>query len=274
MQGLEDRFDLKSRKRLEGFIVPDGTAAILSESEKQGAGEFVTVQEENEGDNNKALYFVTPTLPVAIGEVEVEERRVLSRLPLLAIFHGVSHERGVPPSFTGTHARPSRSLLATHSPSAHRFPEAMARAPDVWRVPDNEGAACPARERHRPIRRLACRGDPGLLRRRAVPRLPRPGRAAYRRDRRAHQRDRGALSGCGPPCRGARPHRATRGTRSPPHACVRTFPLCSPRELVLTPTLQHPALRAEEQKLCHGPSYPDRELPPPRAHRGYLRTTQ
>jgi hypothetical protein len=94
-----------------------------------GAGEFVTVQEQNEGDNNKALYFVTPTLPVAIGEVEVEERRVLSRLPLLAIFHGVSHERGVPPSFTGTHARPSRSLLATHSPSAHRFPEAMAALP-------------------------------------------------------------------------------------------------------------------------------------------------
>jgi KUP system potassium uptake protein len=100
-KGLEDRFDLKSRKRLEGFIVPDGTAAILGESEKQEAGEFVTVQEENDNDNNKTLYFVTPTLPVAIGEVEVEERRLLSRLPLLAIFHGVSHERGVPPSFTG-----------------------------------------------------------------------------------------------------------------------------------------------------------------------------
>ena len=116
VQGLEDRFDRKSRKRLEGFIVPDGTAAILSESEK-AEGEFVAVQEQNDdGDNNKALYFVTPTLPNAKSEVVVEERRVLSRLPLLAIFHGVSHERGVPPSFTGTHAHalPSRSLLPAH----------------------------------------------------------------------------------------------------------------------------------------------------------------
>jgi KUP system potassium uptake protein len=101
-KGLEDRFDLKSRKRLEGFIVPDGTAAILGEPEKHEGGEFLAVQEEeNDGDNNKTLYFVTPKLPAASGEIEVEERRTLSRLPLLAIFHGVSHERGVPPSFTG-----------------------------------------------------------------------------------------------------------------------------------------------------------------------------
>lgn len=122
MQGLEDRFDLKSRKRLEGFIVPDGTAAILGEPEKHEGGEFLAVQEEeNDGDNNKTLYFVTPKLPAASGEIEVEERRTLSRLPLLAIFHGVSHERGVPPSFTGTHAhaRPLRSLLVAHSSSAH-----------------------------------------------------------------------------------------------------------------------------------------------------------
>ena len=55
MQGLEDRFDHQSRKRLEGFIVPDGTAAILGESEKHEVGEFVTVQEQqDDGNNNKA----------------------------------------------------------------------------------------------------------------------------------------------------------------------------------------------------------------------------
>jgi len=102
-KGLEDRFDHQSRKRLEGFIVPDAAAAILGESEKHEVGEYVTVQEQqDDGDNTKTLYFVTPTFPDAKAEVEeVEERRILSRLPLLAIFHGVSHERGVPPSFTG-----------------------------------------------------------------------------------------------------------------------------------------------------------------------------
>jgi len=83
--------------------VPEGTSAILGESEKREDGEFVTVEEQDDGDNsNRTLYFITPPLPDAKGESE--ERRVLSRLPLLAIFHGVSHERGVPPSFTGTHA--------------------------------------------------------------------------------------------------------------------------------------------------------------------------
>ncbi|KAI9441911.1 potassium transporter [Lactarius indigo] len=101
-KGLEDRFDRKSRKRLEGFIVPEGTSAVLSESEKYEDGEFVAVQEQDGGDHaNKTLYFVTPPLPDVNGAGEKEERRVLSRLPLLAIFHGVSHERGVPPSFTG-----------------------------------------------------------------------------------------------------------------------------------------------------------------------------
>ena len=233
VQGLEDRFDRKSRKRLEGFIVPDGTAAILSESEK-AEGEFVAVQEQNDdGDNNKALYFVTPTLPNAKSEVVVEERRVLSRLPLLAIFHGVSHERGVPPSFTGTHAHalPSRSLLPAHFfffTSAHRLPAAMAVAADIRRVPDNEGAARTARRRRRPIRRIARRGTPGLLRRRAIPRLPRPGRAAHGRDRRAYPRDRGAPSGPGTPCRRACPRRTARGARPSPDAHVRTLLPYSP----------------------------------------------
>ncbi|KAH9066020.1 potassium transporter [Lactarius deliciosus] len=101
-KGLEDRFDRKSRKRLEGFIVPEGASAAFGESEKFEGGEFVAVQEQDDSDNtNKTLYFVTPSLPDVNGVGEKEERRALSRLPLLAIFHGVSHERGVPPSFTG-----------------------------------------------------------------------------------------------------------------------------------------------------------------------------
>ncbi|KAH9014764.1 potassium transporter [Lactarius pseudohatsudake] len=101
-KGLEDRFDRKSRKRLEGFIVPEGAGAAFGESEKHEGGEFVVVQEQDDSDNiNKTLYFVTPSLPDVNGVGEKEERRALSRLPLLAIFHGVSHERGVPPSFTG-----------------------------------------------------------------------------------------------------------------------------------------------------------------------------
>ncbi|KAH9055356.1 potassium transporter [Lactarius vividus] len=99
-KGLEDRFDRKSRKRLEGFIVPEG--AVFGESEKHEEGAFFAVQEQDDDDDaNKTMYFVTPQLPDANSMDRKEERRVLSRLPLLAIFHGVSHERGVPPSFTG-----------------------------------------------------------------------------------------------------------------------------------------------------------------------------
>ncbi|KAH9055386.1 potassium transporter [Lactarius vividus] len=99
-KGLEDQFDRKSRKRLEGFIVPEGAGAIFGDSEKREEGEFVALQEQDDGDRcNKTLYFVTPPLPDAKG-AEGEERHVIARLNLLAVFHGVSHERGVPPSFT------------------------------------------------------------------------------------------------------------------------------------------------------------------------------
>jgi len=101
-KGLEDRFDSKSRRLIEGFIVPDGAGAVFGESEKYEGGEFVTVQEQqNDSDNNRALYFVTPSLQDEKAPSEIRERRVLSRLPLLAIFHGISHKRGVPPSFSG-----------------------------------------------------------------------------------------------------------------------------------------------------------------------------
>jgi len=80
--------------------MPEGAGAMFDEAEKRREdGEFVELQEQNDG--NGTLYFVTPPLPDAKGASAGEERRVLSRLPLLAVFHGVSHERGVPPSFTG-----------------------------------------------------------------------------------------------------------------------------------------------------------------------------
>jgi KUP system potassium uptake protein len=106
-KGLEDRFERKSRKRLEGFIMPHGAGAVFGgESEKREDGEIVTVEELSVGgDNSKALYFVTPPLPdvdeKGTGTGMVERRHVLARLPVLAIFHGVEHEHGVPPSFSG-----------------------------------------------------------------------------------------------------------------------------------------------------------------------------
>ena len=96
--------------------MPEGTGAIFTGSEKHEDGEFVTVQEEDViVDHNNALYFVTPPLPGEKALGAVEERRMLTRLPLLAIFHGVSHERGVPPSFSGTRTRPSFYPLLTRS---------------------------------------------------------------------------------------------------------------------------------------------------------------
>ena len=110
-QGLEVRFDLKSRKRIEGFIVPEGAGMIYNESEKREDDEFVALQERDDGETcSKSLYFVTPPLTEKSGAGSGENRRLLSRLPILAIFHGISHERGVPPSFTSTHARASTHL--------------------------------------------------------------------------------------------------------------------------------------------------------------------
>jgi len=91
-KGLEDQFDRKSRRRLDGFIVPEGAVV---ESEKREESDFV---EFSAADATTDLYYVTPPLPGSAGEVE---RHALTRLPIFAIFHGIAHERGVPPSFTG-----------------------------------------------------------------------------------------------------------------------------------------------------------------------------
>jgi KUP system potassium uptake protein len=105
-QGLEDQFDRKSRRRLDGFIVPEGAVV---ESEKREESEFVQF---SAADVTTNLYYITPPLPGSAGEVE---RHALTRLPIFAIFHGIAHERGVPPSFTGT----PTPLFDLRSPSAN-----------------------------------------------------------------------------------------------------------------------------------------------------------
>ncbi|KAI9460347.1 potassium transporter [Russula earlei] len=96
-KGLEDGFDRKSRRRLDGFIVSDGARNVFEESEKRG--EIEVVQQLDVDINATTLYYLEPRLSDSAGEVE--EHRALTRLPILAIFHGIAHERGVPPSFIG-----------------------------------------------------------------------------------------------------------------------------------------------------------------------------
>ena len=102
MQGLEDQFDRKSRRRLDGFIVHEGSGTVFVESEKREESEIAEVSAI---DSNTTMYYVNPPLPDSAGEAE---RHALTRLPIFAIFHGIAHERGVPPSFTGAFIAPSR----------------------------------------------------------------------------------------------------------------------------------------------------------------------
>jgi len=94
-KGLEDRFDRKSRRRLDGFIVSKGAGHMFEESEKRYETEIVQHSE----DSNSTLYYVSP--PALDSAGEVEEHRALTRLPIFAIFHGIAPEHGIPPSFTG-----------------------------------------------------------------------------------------------------------------------------------------------------------------------------
>jgi KUP system potassium uptake protein len=96
LQGLEDQFDRKSRRRLDGFIVPEGAGSMFKELEKR---DEVEVVQQSALDENTTFYYVTPLSGVA---GELEEHRVLTRLPIFVIFHGMSHERGVPPSFVSS----------------------------------------------------------------------------------------------------------------------------------------------------------------------------
>jgi KUP system potassium uptake protein len=100
LQGLEDQFDRKSRRRLDAFIVPEGAGSVFKQSEKIDENEVV---QHSNLDENTAFYYV----PHPSGSAsEVEEHRALTRLPTFVIFHGIAHERGVPPSFTGSSTCP------------------------------------------------------------------------------------------------------------------------------------------------------------------------
>jgi len=94
-KGLEDQFDRKSRQRLDGFIVPDGPGFVSQDPEKREENEIV---QHSQIDVDSAWYYVAALSDSAGG---VEERRTLVRLPIFAIFHGIAHQHGVPPSFTG-----------------------------------------------------------------------------------------------------------------------------------------------------------------------------
>ncbi|KAI0264210.1 potassium transporter [Gloeopeniophorella convolvens] len=94
-KGLEDAFDRQSRERLDGFIV----------SEKAGAAVPVIVSDST-SDSGDAETLSFPDIDsdatyYCIAGAANDERRELGRLPVLAVFHGVAHERGMPPTFLG-----------------------------------------------------------------------------------------------------------------------------------------------------------------------------
>ncbi|KAJ3576321.1 hypothetical protein NP233_g493 [Leucocoprinus birnbaumii] len=99
-KGLEEQFDVTHRRTLDRFLI----------SEKAGyPTEETSISEADQNsDRDATVYCVVPSL-----KVENEERRELGRLPLLAIFHRMGHERGVPHSFTGfIHQWPSLPRFA------------------------------------------------------------------------------------------------------------------------------------------------------------------
>jgi hypothetical protein len=79
-----------SRRRVDGLIVPEGEFP-----EKHGEREIV-----QPSDENTTLYYVMSSLSGSSSEVE--ERRALSRLSILTVYHGITYQQGVPPSFTGS----------------------------------------------------------------------------------------------------------------------------------------------------------------------------
>jgi hypothetical protein len=78
--------------------VPEGQ---FLESEKHGERENV---QPSDADENTTLYYVVSSLSGSANEVE--ERRALSRLPILTVYHGITYQLGVPPSFTGSSSVP------------------------------------------------------------------------------------------------------------------------------------------------------------------------
>jgi hypothetical protein len=73
---------------------------MFAESEKNEENEITQVSAINA---NTTMYYVNSPRPDSAGEAE---RHALTRLPIFAIFHGIAHEHGVPPSFTGAFIPP------------------------------------------------------------------------------------------------------------------------------------------------------------------------
>ncbi|KAI0061789.1 potassium transporter [Artomyces pyxidatus] len=105
-KGLENRFDGATRRHLSHFIVTsEKDTGILQPSlpsagSESGDDASILALEPSEKtvDSNATFYCV---VPASSGGELLETRRELGRLPVLAVFHKMGHERGVPYSFTG-----------------------------------------------------------------------------------------------------------------------------------------------------------------------------
>ena len=76
--------------------MPEGAGSVFKQSEKNDENEVV---QHSTLDDDTTFYYVSHS---SGSTSEVEEYRALTRLPTFVIFHGIAHERGVPPSFTGS----------------------------------------------------------------------------------------------------------------------------------------------------------------------------
>jgi KUP system potassium uptake protein len=100
-QGLEEQFDITSRRRLERFIVLSDNDEDLNDAVDNAS--IIEVSDKI-SERDATAYYIVPPLNVKNGSEQMEhaERQELGKLPLLAVFHKMAHERGVPHSFTGT----------------------------------------------------------------------------------------------------------------------------------------------------------------------------
>ncbi|KAI0060612.1 potassium transporter [Artomyces pyxidatus] len=102
-KGLEDRFDGANRRHLSRFIVTSEKATTLYQPPRlPAASDDGSIQSadplEKAGDVDATYYCMVPAGGDEGGEPS-EVRRELGRLPVLAVFHKMAHERGVPHSF-------------------------------------------------------------------------------------------------------------------------------------------------------------------------------
>lgn len=115
-KGLEERFDGASRRTLDRFISTSSSThghekqANPHTSNENGNSNSVQypihpetrfgVMNEDEGHDEMLLRDVTYYCTVGGADMDGDdEKRELGRLPVLAVFHRMTHERGVPHSF-------------------------------------------------------------------------------------------------------------------------------------------------------------------------------